>query len=310
MIIRSGAPSRSWTFSPTRSTVSRPLTLTVRTDEPNTYYWLGIGYNTSDHWSTVRADFNPQSKTVALDVFDERVPSALVYVTLDLNKMGLPTGVSYTVEDTNLATGEFRQYPGTGRTDATADGGARSPSPGRLSLCSPAPQTLTLRQGEGGYQGVQDTYIETFDQTRYPWCRGSHERIRTTAIAPCSCASTSPRCRSGKVIKSAQLKLYAHYKWGSARTLDGQRAWPLGRWDAGRSQLAPGQRRASPGPSPEPGERDQDYDWTATSQGEMNGISTWYSYNVTDLVRQWLAQSVDQPWRAVARLRRGRPASN
>jgi len=266
--------------------VSRPLTLTVHTDEPNTYYWLGIGYNTSDHWSRVSADLDPLRRTVTLDVHDERVPSALVYVTLDLDKMGLPTNVPYTVEDTNQATGAYSQYQvQAGQTlqlTVERDRHHLVVYPFAAAL----PQTFTFRQGEGGYDGMQDTYIETYSQKA---THGSDDRVAITnsgyrTVLMRFDLSTMP---SGISVKAAQLKIYAHYRWGSGETLEVAAHGLLHGWDANEAtwlQASDEEAWAKPGAWG----ADQDYAWTASSQAVLNQTSTWYGFNVTNLVQQWL----------------------
>ena len=167
-----------------------------------------------------------------MDVFDERVPSALVYVTLDLNKMGLPTGVPYTVEDTNLATGEFRHVPGTDRADVTADDRARSPPPSRLSVSRFRTRRRSpCAKARERTRAHRTPIIETFDQAAI---HGAEDRMnvsndgnRTVLIR--FDLSNVP---SAIAIKAAQLKVYAHYKWGSATTLGVSVHGLLGGWNA------------------------------------------------------------------------------
>ena len=85
--------------------------------------WMS-SYVTSDHWTWVDAAFDADTDTIHVDVYDERSNPTNVDIALDLMAMGLPTYVDYTVEDTNLVTGDFSQYtlPSSSRLTLTVFG--------------------------------------------------------------------------------------------------------------------------------------------------------------------------------------------
>ncbi|MCD6520535.1 MAG: alpha/beta fold hydrolase, partial [Anaerolineae bacterium] len=265
-----------------------PLTVTVRTDEPKAYYWLDISHVASDHWTQANAWFNPDTKTITVEVRDERIPPVPVDVTLDLQRMGLPLQVAYTVEDLNVTTGDFQQYT------VQADTHLRLNVPGdhhRLvayPFAAPQPQQLVLRQGEGGYNGVEDTYIEVHS----PNANHENEVLRISGGG-----GRVPLLRfdlegklSGQhpVIKAAQLGLFASSKWYPDDRIETTIYRLLEGWDVHtvtwgeRSSGVPWEEAGAMGAG-------KDYDPTPCAIRWLEGTGEWYRYNVTNLVQQWVA---------------------
>ena len=204
--------------------------------------------------------------------------------------MGLPTGVSYTVEDANISTGEFSQY--------TVQAGAR-----HLTLnvprdhhrlvaypfAAPAPRAMTLRQGEGGYAGVDDTYIEEF----VPGANHAEDdalRITSGQRFPLFRFDLSPEESNlppDSVIKGAQLRLYTT-KWDPEYNVKTSVYRLLKEWDVNQATWIERVAGAAWTEAGAMGE-DEDHDATVYASQWLNDAPAWYNYNVTDLVRQWVA---------------------
>jgi len=266
---------------------ANPLTVTVRTDEPKSYYWMNISHGVSDHWTQASAYLNPDTQTVTLEVFDERATPASVDITLDFTRMGLPTGVAYTVEDANLTTGEFFQYS----TQASSTLVLTVPRDRhRLTIypfTAAAPQSITLRQGEGGYQGMVDTYIESYVRDANHDAEGlrvSFGGNRTPLLR----FDLAGRFDERAVIKSAQFGVYSTAKWNSSDSITTGIYKVLTDWT---STQATWDERFSGASWNQAGAlgSGEDYDPTLVSSNQMANIGAWYRYNVTDLVREWVA---------------------
>jgi hypothetical protein len=261
------------------------LTVTVRTPESKSYYWLDISYDVAEHWTSATAWYDPQTEVIELDIVDE--DDKEVDVAFDLVKMGLPTNSTYTVEDYNVRTGEFEQ-----ESVSATDSLVFHVTPGRHRIvASPStasePETLILRQGEGGYTGVADTYIVRWEDNGN---HGGEQGLRLSGGGDRTCLlrfdlSEVP---SNVVVKAAQLKLYANLKWNPQdevgtnvyRLLQG---WSVDEvtW-AERLLGVPWTQGGASAP-------DMDYDPQSYASQQLQDTKTWYDYNVTDLVRDWLA---------------------
>jgi len=151
---------------------------------------------------------------------------------------------------------------------------------------APTPQTLVLSQGEGGYTGTSDTYIEAYDTSTN---HGTEEQMTLS-----NGGNRTPLLRfslsnvpSGIVVKGAQLSLSTTYRWGSATSMSTALHRLLRPWEAGQAtwlNAVAGQTWAAPGALGE----GQDYDPTPSAQREMSAYPATYSYNVSGLVRNWL----------------------
>jgi pimeloyl-ACP methyl ester carboxylesterase len=275
-----------------------PLTVTVHSSErraypdslePRKYYWLGISYDYADHWIAVNASFDRGTKTVTIDVLDEKYPALSINISLDLARMGLPAGVPYTVEDSNLDTGAFEQRVVTSSVSSLV---LNVPGDHHrfvvYPMTAPAPQTVVLSQGEAGYTGTSDTFIEGY-------VTGANHGAETQMTLS-NGGNRTPLLRfaldsvpAGIVVKGAQLSLYATYRWGSATSLDVSLHRVLRPWEASQAtwfDALAGQKWSAPG-ALGPG---QDYEPTPNAQREMRGYPVTYSYDVTGLVRQWLGE--------------------
>jgi len=268
-----------------------PLDISVRTDEAKSYYWLDIAYVNqyeAQHWTLVNATYNPESSTIVVDVYDER--SKPVKISLDVARLGLPTDAAYVIEDTNLGSGEYSQS--TVSPNSSILSCALTGEPHRLVIypvqgAAPLPpQTMQLQYGLEGYTGVTDTYIDgPAPDTNH---EGSSLLVNNggnrTPLLRFDLSSIPPNA----VIKAAQLNLYLIYR-GSDVILPTSLHGVLRLWDVSQvtwNNRSAGQPWAVPGANG----AGTDYDPNPSAQKSMYAMNTWYSYNVTDLVKGWLAQ--------------------
>ncbi len=274
-----------------------PHIVNVRTDEPKPYYWLDIRYDLNrrpdNPWVEVDASYDDQTQTIWLDVADNQNSRTGVNVVLDLATMGLPTGTSYTVEDSDLVTGEFRQYVVfVGNTLSLQTPVGIRHRYVIYPFDAPEVRTLSLRQGEGGYSGMTDTYIESWEPNRP---RGEENQLtlsNNTSGATALLRFDLTGVPSGIVLKGARLNLYASYRFGTGESMDTTMYALLRPWNeneatwnspyAGQSWGLAGARHAG-----------ADYLDHVAAQLELADVNMWYTYNVTDLVRQWLAGELE-----------------
>lgn len=273
-----------------------PNVVNVRTDEPKPYYWLDIRYDLNrrpdNPWVEVSASYDSQTKTIWVDISDNQNSRSGVQVVLDLAKMGLPTGTSYTVEDSNLSTGEFRQYTiFAGNTLALQTPTGIKHRYVVYPFAAPEVQTLSLRQGEGGYSGMTDTYIESWQPNTPHGDENQLTLSNNTSGATALLRFDLSGVPTGIVLKGARLNVYASQQYGTSENMDTVLYALLRPWNeneatwnspyAGQSWGMAGARLA-----------DVDYRNQVIAQQELAGINMWYTYNVTDLVRQWLAGEI------------------
>ena len=265
-----------------------PLQINIRTDEPKWYYWLGVSYVAADHWTQASASYDPLTRSITLEVRDERATPLSVNITISLARLGLPGNIAYTVEDSNLDTGEYSQYEvQAGATELVLT----VPRDRRRLVVYPHPgqplQTVTLRQGEGGYAGVEDTYIESYNITAN---HGAEDKMVVSnggSRTPLLRFDLGTALPSGVVVKAAQLKLVTTYKWGSSDSLETS-IYRLRRpWSAAQATWLKANGEQNWSAAGALG-AEEDYDPVPVTSRVLRNYDT-YSYNVTDLVRQWLA---------------------
>ncbi|TFH42441.1 MAG: DNRLRE domain-containing protein [Lysobacterales bacterium] len=270
----------------------RPLRVVVRTDEPKPYYWLDIAYAhtypVEDHWTFVDATLNPGTQTITIDVRDERSVPIPVNITLDMLKMGLPTGVSYTVEDTNVNSGVFAQYPlQAGATSLVLNVSAAYHRFTIYPFSAPNVQTVLLRQGEQGYTGVADTYVDSFLNTDN-FAAQSDLRVTDGGARKALVRFDLSSLPSNAVVKAAQFGIYLGPKWDGSYHTDMAIYRVLNAWQVNQATW---QYRMSGVPWAQSGVQaaGEDYAEVVYAAQELRNAPQWYYYNVTDLVRTWVA---------------------
>jgi len=262
--------------------VSNPDLITVRTDEPKTYYWLGLSYINSWaplRWTNLRAARDPLTQAITLDITDERqLPSI---VTVDLLKAGLPSGVEYVLEDTNLSTGDYAQTIVSPQGDKIKVNVTGEPHHLTLYPMTGAPPTLQTAH----VTVTDDTYIDGYAPDAFLnngplWLTRSGVRtalLRFTLGLP-----------ENAVVKGAQLRLYASYKEPTSGNLNTTVHGVLQDWQPSQTNWR--QWRTGLGWEVEGAlGADSDYVSGASSNALIDAMYTWYTYNVTQLVQQWFA---------------------
>ncbi len=285
-------PADILTFFEPHVVVRDPMTITVRTDEPKSYYWLDVAYGTpsSDFWTQVNAWRDPLGRWVTIEVRDERTPPRPINVTLDLARIGLAGRPSYTIEELNLTNGGFRQYTASANSDRLT---LSVPSDHRRLVVYPhdvpQPQTVALSQGQNGYAGVTDSFIDAF----VPTANHANDALRLTnggnraSLLRFDLQGIS-QLPPNAAIKSAQLRLYASQKWDPSHNLSVAmypllRAWDVNTvtWlNAAAGSLWSGGGAMASG---------EDFLPKRYGPVTLNNVPQWVSYNVTDLVQGWVA---------------------
>lgn len=266
---------------------TRPLTMTIRTDEQKSYYWLKLAYNDYDHWTLFDASFDPRAQIMRLAVRDGRARPVALDLTVNLITLGLPTNTAYTVEEVNASTGAFRQYPAeAGATSLLLHVGRDHYDLTAYPYSAPEIHNETLRQGEGDYAGVFDTHIDgyvpngnyaadplrlTGGTYRTPLLRFDLSHIPTNAD-----------------VKAAQLGLYAYFASPSGAKVSSALYKVLQPWDV---STVTWQKRSATEFWQKAGALEGDVDYQTNAYAliyELSAVSTWYRYNVTDMVRAWV----------------------
>ena len=158
----------------------RPADIMIRAGESKDYYWVHIQQkdwngNWRDGYSSVEASYDLATRVVSATVWDERAFSngnLPLDVTFDLRAMGFDPYASYTIEDYNVATGDYELrsvLPADGRLKVSLprDGLKRVHHQYLIYPFEP-PELITVPLQQGpGYDGVQDTYIYRDEDLNY-----------------------------------------------------------------------------------------------------------------------------------------------
>lgn len=158
---------------------ANPTDITIRADESKDYYWVRIlqkdwNGNWADGFSSIVASYDMATRVISATIMDGRAfreGNLPLDVSFDLRAIGFDPYASYTVEDSNVATGDFAL-----RTVSPVNGYLTVSLPrdrlGKvhhqyLIYPSTAPELFsrTLQQGVAGYSGAMDTYIDRYNPT-------------------------------------------------------------------------------------------------------------------------------------------------
>jgi len=277
-------------FLSTYTLNDNPPNLKIRTDETKSYYWLNIAQTGSDHyWTYVEASYDPSTSIINASVSDVRKSS--VEIGFDLNWMGLDPGVSYTVEDYDLTTGDYALS-----TVAPVDGILTVPVPNgnehRFDIYPDGASmltTLVYQQGRDGYSGVEDTYLYGYDKDKNyhdAWTlKVKHDSIYSPLIYfPLS------EVPQNAVVKSALLRLYISGRYND-RTLDATFHKILRNWvedEATWNQASDAEVWEEAGAN---GSADR-VDVPAGTV-RMESPEGWVTLNLRSLVQDWVASPED-----------------
>jgi len=308
-----------WLGQFTRPPADAPRELSFATDWSGAHFWLDVKLSADvlreAHWVRVhRATYNPFGRVVEADIENRRPltgdylnglgvypPQNLaVTLTFDVARMGLPASGPYTVELVNKDDGTFTRLPianaAGGKVAASVPAGAYIV---RITAGDrpPATQVLTLRQGTSGYTGAQDTYLSSWlpdannagSQGLYLY----HNKEGSPILSPALKFDLSP-LPAGAYLRYAVLSVRvsqtpdAGKPWFtqpmSAHALN--RPWQVS--EATWNRAAAGVSWAVPGAEGVP----QDRAAAATDAAAIyadGSITTRYGFDLTGLVRGWLA---------------------
>ncbi len=163
-----------------------------------------------------------------------------------------------------------------------------TPSPTPTLAATPIPTTVVLQQGGGGYSGAQDTWISTWDGTAnyegqplLTFRGGDRDRMSMLFRFDVSAIPANAH------IVEARLELFATDVFNPAGTWAGSYAvrrewvpaeasWVYARagvmWGSGGCNLPPDDRDAAP-----------------TDLVFIEGENTWFSWDITRMVQEWVA---------------------
>ncbi len=154
-----------------------PADIKIRADESKDYYWVYIlqkdwNGNRADGYSDVEASYDLATQVISATIWDERPfrnGNLPLDVTFDLRTMGFDPYATYTIEDQNVATGDFEIRQGVLPLDGRLPLSLDRDHLGRVHhqyliypFEPPELHRIAFQQGVSpttGYQGVQDTYI-------------------------------------------------------------------------------------------------------------------------------------------------------
>ncbi len=159
---------------------------------------------------------------------------------------------------------------------------------GEIPSAVTAPATVILQEGLNGYQGTDDSFLDTW----YPdlnygsvWAMV----IRADGIKRPIIRFDLSAIPPGSTVTTATLELFSDDTYGSAGTPLTVAAYMLRRsWlesQVNWNQAAPGQNWSTPGADDIVSDRSD----VIVDVTTMTDLGTWYSWNVTAAVQEWVA---------------------
>lgn len=262
-----------------------PPDMVIRTDESKRYYWLEVRQDGGAHWTNVSAARDLDTGRTTASVYDEAGRS--VVLRFYLAAAGLDPNVPYQVEDSDLDQGFYRVYT------AYPDAGVLQilVGPGRHDLAigpdtGDPPVVLTLQQGQDGYTGASDTYLDSWAPSAVHGL-DTLLRVRGPDVFHGLLRFDVSQIPPDKPVKAAALSLWLENRSGE-RALPVEVYRVLRPWSEGQAtwnQAAAGQPWAQPGASA-PG---VDRAATPVATVDLDMVGGFKSLNVTDLVQDWVA---------------------
>jgi len=160
-----------------------------------------------------------------------------------------------------------------------------TPTPSVTPTAPPVPTIVTLQRGLNGYTGVQDTYLHSwYPDTNYN--TRSTMSIRPAQISSLIRFELQNYVPANATIQKAMLYLYAASSGGNLMTSDIYKV--LRPWNAAQATW----RLAGSGTPWAVAGCDgvgTDRASTLVDRERMHTANGWYTYNVSDLVREWIA---------------------
>ena len=271
-----------------------PPDLTIRTLASKDYYWLRVDRQYADNFADITVRFDRVAGWIEVEVDEGSRYGSGTTITLDLARMGLDAGATYTVEDLAVGTGDYARSivtPAGGRLAMTAKGRHRFQiTRGVL----PPPTTLRLRQGLDSYAGTSDTYI-SYDSPNATGAQSDTLWVATNDRLAALLRFDTSQIPAGKVVKAAKLTFWvtpnALLTADSALTLYAlRRPWLANEATWLLAQV--GQPWGAAGAnSTQPPQIDRDASpvGTVTIIKKPTPVATPYSVGLTELVQEWVA---------------------
>jgi hypothetical protein len=283
---------------------ANPTDIKIRSDESKSYYWVTFDQkdwngNWADGFSDVEASYDLATRVISATVFDERAfrnGNLPLDVTFDLRAMGFDPHASYTVEDYNVATGDYEL-----KTMLLTDGRLKVSLPrDRLSrvhhqyLIYPfAPSELFVVPFQQGvnpseYDGVEDTYLYQYEPDAH-YATSSQLLVNNGGSLLGLVRFDLSRIPAEAVVKKAHLILYLGNTPPSEIDVSLYRLLP--HWvdaEANWNLAAEGVPWSVPGVQG----ADLDYDPEPISVVYNVRLSGPYVFNLKSLLQDWLTGAV------------------
>ena len=252
-----------------------PTSLRLRTDESKSFYWLDIGKNSSNRFTEVDVDVDAPGERFWGETNDSRT----VDLAFDLDRMGLIPNVTYV-------------YSRTNNQDTTVEGVAPSNGVLRLSMASgqtqfevyrgDMPVVMTLKNGEQGYAGTTDTWIDEWHADE------EYGDEQTLSLRPDNVAKAFLRfdlqdLPDDIVITAATLRLYDN---GSGPDMTVNLHRMLRSWDQSTSTFnlaGSGQPWSTPG-----GAAGADWEHSSIATFNLDSVTGYAPINLLSAVREWV----------------------
>lgn len=246
------------------------------------------------HRLIVRADGPPPPTPTPTRT---RPPTSTPTQTLTPTRTGTPTNTptgtitppTLTPTRTRTPTATLTPTSGPSRTPTNSPTPGPSFTPTGVPTLFPGGHvTVTLQQGVLGYQSTNDTYLTVYTPGG-DFSTQANMLVKNDSLYECLLRFDLGSIPSGATIQQAQLRLYA-YNRDKSNPLEVQvyrllRPWidAQANWNNATAYTA----WASPGANDTTSDREAD---PVTTQ-VLSDINTWYSFDITPLVREWVSDA-------------------
>ncbi len=278
-----------------------PNDILIRADESKDYYWVHIEQkdwngNWADGYSNVEATLDPVSGVLSATIWDERAfnnGNLPLDVSFDLGAMGLNPFATYTIENFNVATGDYEvrsQMPVDGRLKVSLERDqARRVHHQYLIYAAPPPNLVTeVLQRSASFAGVYDTYIYAYEDHQANHATDGELIINYGRSAVALLRFDLTNIPPQAVIKKAHLTLHLKNTPSQGIDVSIYRLFPA--WvdtQATWYESAAGVQWAAEGAKGQ----GTDYDPQAVDVKSDVRLSGPYTLNLKDTVQEWVTGS-------------------
>jgi pimeloyl-ACP methyl ester carboxylesterase len=284
---------------------ANPSDIMIRADENKDYYWVQIvqkdwNGNWANGFSSIVASYDWGSRIISATIADERGfrdGNLPVDVAFDLRAIGFDPSALYSIEDYDLATGDYELRTNVAPLDGHIWVSLPRDRLGKVThqyliypFTPPTLHAITFQQGVSPaptYAGVNDTYIYQY-QPATNYASDVQLQVNNGGSLASLLKFDISAIPSAAVIKEAQLTLYLTNVPSDALQVSIYVLKP--HWvdtEANWNQAAQGVAWAVAGA----GSAGVDYDPTAINALDVQAAGP-YVFNVKSLVQQWLTGQV------------------